>query len=74
MTAPRTRVVHAAGVPSPCISVCQIDQASGLCAGCLRTLDEIAAWSLLDDAQKRAVLDALPARRRDRGAGADGQR
>ncbi|HUD31901.1 MAG TPA: DUF1289 domain-containing protein, partial [Variovorax sp.] len=26
-------------VPSPCISVCRIDAASGLCTGCLRTLD-----------------------------------
>ena len=32
-------------VPSPCISVCRMDAASGLCEGCLRTLDEIAAWS-----------------------------
>ena len=36
---------------------------AGLCAGCFRTLDEIAAWSVLDAAGKRAVLAALPARR-----------
>ncbi len=29
-----------APVPSPCISVCRIDPASGLREGCLRTLDE----------------------------------
>jgi predicted Fe-S protein YdhL (DUF1289 family) len=52
-----------AGVPSPCVSVCAIDAASGLCAGCLRTIDEIAAWSVLDAATKRAIVDALPARR-----------
>lgn len=50
-------------VPSPCISVCTIDQVTGVCAGCLRTLDEIAAWSILDDGQKRAVWQALAARR-----------
>ena len=50
-------------MPSPCISVCTIDQVTGLCAGCLRTLDEIAAWSILDDAQKLAVWQTLPARR-----------
>jgi len=33
-----------------------------LCLGCFRTLDEIAAWSLLDAAAKRRVLDALPVR------------
>jgi predicted Fe-S protein YdhL (DUF1289 family) len=50
-------------VASPCVSVCRIDEASGLCVGCLRTLDEIAAWSVMDDDAKRAVLAALPGRR-----------
>jgi uncharacterized protein len=50
-------------VPSPCISVCTIDQVTGVCAGCFRTLDEIAAWSVLDDVRKREVWQALPARR-----------
>jgi len=50
-------------VASPCISVCKIDDASGLCIGCLRTLDEIAAWSVLDASEKRAVIAALSARK-----------
>lgn len=50
-------------VVSPCISVCAMDAATGLCAGCLRSLDEIAAWSVLDDDEKRAVLARLPHRR-----------
>ena len=50
-------------VPSPCISVCVIDERTGLCTGCQRTLDEIAAWSVLDAKGKLAVLAALPARR-----------
>jgi predicted Fe-S protein YdhL (DUF1289 family) len=54
----------ASPVASPCISVCRIDEASGLCVGCLRTLDEIAAWSTLDDAQKRAVWRAIAERGR----------
>jgi uncharacterized protein len=28
---------------------------SGLCEGCLRTIDEIAAWSTMDDDTKRRV-------------------
>lgn len=48
---------------SPCISVCRMDAASGWCEGCLRTLDEIAAWSLLDDEGKRAVWVELSRRR-----------
>ena len=50
-------------VPSPCISVCSMDEASGWCTGCLRTLDEIAAWSTLDDQAKSRVWARLPARR-----------
>ncbi len=48
---------------SPCINVCQMDAATGWCAGCLRTLDEIARWSSLDEPRRHAVLDALPQRR-----------
>jgi predicted Fe-S protein YdhL (DUF1289 family) len=55
--------MNASGVPSPCISVCRMDARSGLCEGCLRTLDEIAAWALMDDADRQAVWDALPERR-----------
>ena len=55
----RAAAVQAAGttapVPSPCVSVCRMDGASGLCEGCLRTLDEIAAWSTLDDPAKLDV-------------------
>jgi hypothetical protein len=50
-------------VPSPCNSICTIDPVTGLCAGCFRTLDEVAAWSVLDDDERRAVWAALPGRR-----------
>ena len=49
--------------PSPCINICRMDEASGWCEGCLRTLDEIACWSLLDDAEKAAVVIGLETRR-----------
>jgi predicted Fe-S protein YdhL (DUF1289 family) len=61
----------AAPVPSPCISICRIDDATGLCVGCLRTLDEIAAWSMLDDDARRDVWRAIRERRMPR-AGATG--
>ena len=35
-------------VLSPCIGVCSIDD-DGLCEGCHRTGDEIAAWPLMND-------------------------
>ena len=53
----------AAPVASPCISVCRIEPASGLCVGCQRTLDEIAAWSGCSDEQKRAIWKLIVARR-----------
>ena len=40
-----------------------MDEASGWCLGCLRTLDEIASWATLDDAAKRGVLQGLAQRR-----------
>jgi len=54
----------AGSVPSPCVNVCRMDAANGLCVGCARTLDEIASWSTLDDAQRRQVLELV--RRRGR--------
>lgn len=52
-----------AGVASPCINICRMHASTGLCEGCARTIDEIAAWSRLGDEAKRSVLDLLPARR-----------
>ena len=49
-------------LPSPCISWCRMDAASGLCDGCLRTIDEIAAWGMMDDGRKRAVWQLIARR------------
>ncbi|MGZ5847409.1 MAG: DUF1289 domain-containing protein [Ramlibacter sp.] len=48
-----------APVPSPCNDVCRIDGASGLCQGCLRTIDEIAAWGSLGEAGRCVVWARL---------------
>ncbi len=61
---PRDRVFDNS-VPSPCISVCQIDNAKGWCIGCYRTLDEIRDWPILSADQKREVLGRLAARKAD---------
>ena len=50
-------------VKSPCVNVCRMDAATGWCEGCLRTLDEIAAWSVLSDEEKRTVKAGLAERR-----------
>lgn len=49
---------------SPCTKVCVLDAATGLCCGCGRTRDEIAAWGALSEAQRRAVMAGLAARMR----------
>jgi len=48
---------------SPCTKLCVMDPQSGLCRGCLRTLAEIAGWGGMSDAERQAVLAALPERR-----------
>ena len=50
-------------VPSPCVSICTMDPATGLCSGCLRTIDEIAGWSSYSNSEKRAVWQSIAARR-----------
>ena len=45
-------------VASPCVSVCTVDKASGICIGCLRTLKEIGAWRTMTLAEKRATVAA----------------
>ncbi len=63
MTAVIDKATQAGGVPSPCLNVCRMDASTGWCEGCLRTIDEIAGWSIYDDHEKRAVWEALEARR-----------
>ena len=46
-------------VPSPCISVCRMDAASGLCEGCYRTLDEIARWGSASEEERFAIWNEL---------------
>jgi predicted Fe-S protein YdhL (DUF1289 family) len=39
-----------------------MDEATGWCLGCRRTLAEIAAWSAMDEAAREQVWRQLPAR------------
>ena len=49
-------------IESPCILVCSIDWKTGYCFGCGRTRDEIAGWIAMTPQDRRAVMEALPAR------------
>jgi predicted Fe-S protein YdhL (DUF1289 family) len=48
---------------SPCINVCEMDERIGLCKGCLRTIEEITAWSTMSETDKQLVMTQLLARR-----------
>lgn len=54
-------------IPSPCIDVCRIDQSSGLCEGCYRTLDEICMWTRYSDQERAGIMAQLDARRIEAG-------
>ena len=47
---------------SPCIGVCEIDTIKNLCIGCLRTIDEIAMWSQMDDKRALEIIEELKGR------------
>ena len=50
-------------LPSPCVSICQMDPQDGVCLGCYRTRAEIAAWRSMDQDDQMALLDILRDRR-----------
>jgi len=52
-----------APIKTPCIKVCVVDGESGLCLGCYRKLNEVAAWGRLTDEERDRILEELPERR-----------
>jgi predicted Fe-S protein YdhL (DUF1289 family) len=50
-------------LPSPCVSVCEMDNGTGLCKGCFRTLEEIAGWSGFSDERRLQVIADIRERR-----------
>lgn len=51
-----------AEIESPCIKICVIEPKSRLCTGCLRSIDEIGAWSRMTPEARSAVMAELPGR------------
>jgi uncharacterized protein len=54
-------------IETPCIAVCMIDPRTSLCFGCGRTLPEIARWHRIDNAERLAIMEMLPARMAEAG-------
>lgn len=46
-------------ISSPCIKICVIDPVSRLCAGCGRSLAEIARWGSMSEAERLAIMAKL---------------
>ncbi len=51
-------------ISSPCVGICELDDASGFCKGCARTMEEIIAWPDADRRQRLETLRAIGERRR----------
>ena len=55
-------------IESPCNKVCVMNEQTGFCRGCYRTLDEIASWGMMSDAEKVEVIGKLAERATRSGA------
>jgi predicted Fe-S protein YdhL (DUF1289 family) len=49
-------------VESPCVKLCVIHPEARLCVGCLRTIEEITAWSRISHEARAAIMAELPSR------------
>lgn len=49
-------------VQSPCIKICVVHPVERICTGCLRSIDEISAWSKMSNEERAALLELLPER------------
>ena len=49
-------------VESPCVKLCVIHPEARLCIGCLRSIEEITAWSRMTAAGRAAIMADLPER------------
>jgi uncharacterized protein len=55
-------------VVTPCVKLCTLDSAAGICLGCGRTLGEIECWLRLSDDERGRIMAELPARLASRRA------
>jgi len=49
-------------IETPCEKICILDQPSGLCRGCGRSLAEIERWTAYSHAERARIMDELPRR------------
>ncbi|HEX2726455.1 MAG TPA: DUF1289 domain-containing protein [Beijerinckiaceae bacterium] len=51
-------------ISTPCIGICILDPDTGRCEGCGRTLEEVAGWLRMSEAERRRIMAELDARPR----------
>ncbi len=49
---------------SPCVKLCVLHESTKTCLGCGRTLAEIGRWSVMDEAERLAIMTRLAQRAR----------
>ena len=49
-------------IQSPCIGVCTVDDSTGMCLGCYRTIDEIKGWWDMNPKDQKNLLIAIEER------------
>jgi predicted Fe-S protein YdhL (DUF1289 family) len=49
-------------ISSPCVKICVMDTKAGTCAGCGRTLDEIARWGAMGENERLRIMETLQVR------------
>lgn len=58
---------HPTQLASPCVGICRLDERTGWCAGCGRTVEELTLWRDLDGPARARVWALLPERKRALG-------
>lgn len=49
-------------VQSPCVNICVVHPEARICTGCLRSIEEITAWSRMSREERAEIMAALPQR------------
>ncbi|MCX7357129.1 MAG: DUF1289 domain-containing protein [Alphaproteobacteria bacterium] len=49
-------------ISTPCIKVCAVSGLTSQCIGCGRTLQEIARWGAMGEAERKGIMAQLPDR------------
>jgi len=49
-------------IQSPCIGVCSLDDTTGYCYGCYRTIDEIKGWWGMSQSEQKSLLSTIETR------------